>query len=499
MSPGREGGQDLVALRSAEGRALVAATALSSTVPFLGAYVVYVAVPAIGADLRSSAAGMQWVVTAYLLALAALILIAGMLVDHVGRRPVLRLGLLVSVVSSVLCAVAPTTEALVAARLLQGAGAALVVPSSLAMLNGTLRVADRARGIGLWAGLATLGTTFGPYAGGWLVDQASWRYVFVLNVPLALAALWALTRVPDVRSRRRRPSADVGGGLLSVVGLAAVVWALATGPARGWSDLGVLAAGAVGVLLLAALLPVERQQRDPLLPVPLLRSRQLGTINVATLLVFGAVAAASYLVVLQCQFQLGYSATAAGAALVPQSLVFLVLSPLVGSLVARTGARVLMVSGMVVTAGALLWLSAIGPGDRYVTAVLPGAVLWGIGLVLTVVPLTSAVLQAVEDGDLGAASALNDAAARVGAVLMVALVPALLGAGGQRLGDALAGGYQPAMAVLAALGLGAALVTRAFVEDAAGDVPVPVLVPPPSVHACPVPDRELVLPPARLS
>ena len=497
MSSGPDGGQDLVALRSTHGRALVAATALSSTVPFLGAYVVYVAVPAIGEDLRSSAAGMQWVVTAYLLALAALILIAGMLVDHVGRRPVLRLGLLVSVLSSVLCAVAPTTETLVAARLLQGAGAALVVPSSLAMLNGTLLVADRARGIGLWAGLATLGTTLGPFAAGWLVDQASWRYVFVLDVPLALAALWALTRVPRVGSRRRRPSPDVAGGLLSVVGLAAVVWALATGPTRGWSDLGVVTAGPVGVLLLAALLPVERHQRDPLLPVPLLRSRQLGAIDLATLLLYGAVAAASYLVALQCQFSLGYSATAAGAALVPQSLVFLLLSPLVGSLVARTGARVLMVSGMAVTAAAFLWLSAVGPGDRYVAAVLPGALLWGIGLVLTVVPLTAAVLGAVQDSDLGAASALNDAAARVGAVLVVALVPALIGAGGRGLGAALAGGYQPAMAVMAALGLGAALVTRAFVDDEAGDVPV--LVPPPSVHCCPVPDRELLSPPSRLS
>jgi predicted MFS family arabinose efflux permease len=337
----------------------------------------------------------------------------------------------------------------------------------------------------------------GPYAAGWLIDQASWRYVFVLHVPLALAALWALTRVPSVGSRRRRPSPDVAGGLLSVVGLTAVVWALATGPVRGWSDLGVFTAGVVGVLLLAALLPVERQQRDPLLPVPLLRSRQLTTINVATLLLYGAVAAASYLVVLQCQFQLGYSATAAGAALVPQSLVFLLLSPFVGSLVARTGVRVLMVSGMAVTAGAFLWLSAIGPGDRYVTAVLPGALLWGIGLVLTVVPLTAAVLEAVEDGDLGAASALNDAAARVGAVLMVALVPALIGAGDHGLADALAGGYQPAMAVLAGLALGAAVVTGAFVEDEVGEVPV--ILPPPSVHCCPVPDRQLLLPPSRLS
>ncbi len=477
----------LVELRSAEGRALVAATALSSTVAFLGAYVVYVAVPAIGEDLGSSPAGMQWIVTSYLLALAALILIAGALVDHVGRRPVLQIGLLVTVGSSVLCSVAPTTEALVAARLLQGAGAALIVPSSLAMLSGTLRIADRARGIGVWAGLATLGTTVGPYVGGWLIDQASWRYVFVVNVPLGLAALMAVNVVPRVGGGRRLTAPDLSGGLLSVTGLSTAVYALATGPTAGWSDAGVLVAAAAGVLCLAALVPVERSQRDPLLPVVLLRSRQLVGINVATLLLYGAVAAASYLVALQCQVRLGYSATAAGAAFVPQSVAFLLLSPVAGALVVRTGARALMVWGAVVTAVAFVWLSAAGPGDDYLTAVLPGAVLWGVGLGLAVAPLTASVLAAVEDRDLGAASALNDAASRVGAVLVVALVPALLG-GGHDLDEALSRGYQTAMGLMGALALAAALVIRVVMTNRVTEVPH--MVPPPTVHGCALPHPE---------
>jgi EmrB/QacA subfamily drug resistance transporter len=463
-------------------------------VAFLDAVVVNVAVPAIGRDLDAGVSGVQWVVTAYLLTAAALLLLAGALIDSFGRRRVLIAGLLVMLAASVLCALAPTTGTLIAARLVQGVGAAFVVPSSLALLNGTLRVADRARGIGVWAGLATLGMTVGPYAGGWLVDHASWRYLFLLNLPLIAAALWVLRHVPEVAGVRRPLALDVAGAALSVIGLGGVIYALMAGPAIGWLSAPALASAVIGVLCLGALLPVEKRQQNPMVRLSLFTSRQFDAINIATVLQYGALAAAGYLLVLQVQLQLGYSAAAAGAVLIPASAVFLVLSPVVGGLVARMGPRRLMVAGMLALAAAFFWLSAVAAGDSYAQHVLPGALLWGLGLGLMVAPLTAAVLAAVSDDDLGEASAINDAAARIGALLLVAVVPALIGAGADDLGPALADGYRPAMLIMGGLGLAAALVTALFVSDRPADAPrMPELLPQPLVHSCalPVGDRAL--------
>ncbi|HYO36298.1 MAG TPA: MFS transporter [Geodermatophilus sp.] len=483
----------LVALRSPPGAALVAATVLASMVAFLDAAVVNVAVPAIQDGLQASVSGVQWVVAGYLLTAAALLLPAGALIDSFGRRGVLVTGLLVMLAASLLCAIAPTIGTLVAARLLQGVGAALVVPSALALLNGTLRIPDRARGIGVWAALATLGMTLGPYAGGWLVDTTSWRYLFLLNVPLVLATLWVLRLVPRTAGARRPVSFDVAGAGLAVVGLGGVVYALMAGPAAGWLGPRVLVAGVAGVLCLAALVPVERRRRDPMLRLSLFRSRQFDAINVTTVLLYGALSAAAYLVVLQVQLQLGYSAAQAGAVLIPEAAVFLVLSPVVGGLVGRVGSRRLMVAGILCVSGSFLWLSTVSVGDGYAQGLLPGALLWGVGLALTVAPLTAAVLAAVSDDDLGEASAVNDAAARIGALLLVALVPVLVGVGGGELGPALADGYRPAMLVMTGLALAAAVVTALFVSDRPtappGPAPVPRVLPHPMVDVCAVPDR----------
>ncbi|WP_216870311.1 DHA2 family efflux MFS transporter permease subunit [Modestobacter excelsi] len=483
----------LVALRSHDGALLVATTVLASLVAFYDAAVVTVAVPAISGDLAAGVSGVQWVVTGYLLTGAALLLLSGALIDHFGRRRVLAAGLLVMLVASVLCAIAPTTAALVAARLVQGAGAAMVVPSSLALLNGTLTTADRARGIGVWAGLATLGMAVGPYAGGWLADHASWRYVFLLNLPLVAVTLAMLRRLPGLARPGRPLSLDVGGAALAVAGLGGLIYALTAGPSAGWLSPPVLSSAVVGMVCLAALVPVESHQRSPMLRLSLFRSRQFDAINTATLLLYGALAAAAYLVVLQVQLTLGYSAAAAGAVLVPESAVFLVLSPFAGGLVARVGPRRLMVLGMLAIAAAFGRLSAVGAGDHYAGAVLPGALLEGLGLGLTVAPLTASVLATVDDEDLGEAAAVNDAASRVGGVLLVALVPVLIGVGDQDLGDALAGGYRSAMLVMAGLAAAAAVVTGVFVSDHLATVPK--VLPSPRVHGCavpaegPVPDR----------
>jgi len=479
-------GVGLLALRSPAGRALIAATVLASMVGFLDAYMINVAVPAIGHDLDASVSELQWVLTGYLITVAALLLLAGALADHFGPRRILVVGLLVMLVASLCCAVAPSAATLIAARLVQGVGGAFVVPSSLALLNGTLRGPDRARGIGIWAGISTLGTTLGPYGGGWLVDHASWRYVFLLNVPLIAAALWVLRRVPVSTGARRPLSVDAIGVLLAVAGLGGVVYALTVGPEKGWTTGPVLVSGLLALACVAALVPVEQRRRRPMLRTMLFRSRPFVAINAATVLFYGALAAAGYLVVLQCELRLGYSATAAGAALIPESAVFLIVSPLVGGLVVRVGTRWPMTVGILIVAGAFCWLSAARPGDSYAEAILPGAILWGLGIGLTVAPLTAGVLAAVDDSDLGEASAINDAASRVGAVVLVALIPALLGASGAPgLAQPLAANYQPAMYVMAGLSVAAAVLTAVFVPShrPAGRQTAPS----PRLHACAVP------------
>jgi EmrB/QacA subfamily drug resistance transporter len=456
----------LAALRSTTGYALIAATVFASAVAAINASVIRVAVPAIGRDLNADVVSLQWTVTSYLVTTAGLLLLAGALADQFGRKRILIIGLLIMLASSVLCTVAPTVESLIAARLVQGVGGALVTPTALALLSGTLRVDDRARGIGIWVGLETLVASFGPYVGGWLVDQVSWRAVFLLNVPLVLLSLLALGRVPESSDARKTLSLDGLGSVLGVVGLAALIYALTAGPSSGWLSAPVLITGVIGVVALAALVPVERRVPDPILKLSLFASRQFDAINMTTLLLYGALGAAGYMLVLQLQLQLGYTAAQAGAAVIPTTAMFLLISPISGALVSRFGPRWLMVSGILCVSASMAWLSAAHAGATYLETILPPVVLWGIGIGVAVTPLTAAVLAAVDDADLGEASGINDAAARVGSVVAIALVPALIGAGAaSTLGDALTHGYQPAMLVMAALAAGSAVIAAVFVTD----------------------------------
>lgn len=477
-----------VALRSTTGAALIGSTVLATAVCFLDASVVNVAVPAIGRSFGAGVSALQWMLTSFLLTVGGLLLLAGALADCFGRRRILSIGLVVMVVGSIFCALAPSIHVLIAARVVQGAGAALVVPTSLALLNGTLQVGDRARGIGVWAGLATVATTVGPYAGGWLVDHASWRWVFLLNLPLIAAALLLLYGVPE-NADRRPLTTDGAGALLAVVGLVGVIYALTEGAASGWESANVIVALVLGVAALVSLVPVERRVREPMLRLSLFSSRQFDAINATTLLYYGALAASGYLVVIELQLELGYSASQAGAALIPSSVVFLALSPLSGSLVVRIGPRWPMVAGILVASGAFAWLSQMHAGAGYATSILPGVLLYGLALGLSVTPLTAAVLAAVDDSDLGEASAVNDDASRVGAAVAVALVPLLIGAtGGKTLTQALGTGFETAMIAVAVLTAAAAVVAALFVVDER--VTAPSLTPLPLHHACALPTTE---------
>ena len=462
----------LAPIRSRTGVSLIATTVLASGVASYDAYVVNIAVPAISRYFDASVMAIQWILTGYLLSVAALLLLAGALADRLGRRRVLAIGLWVMLVSSILCASAPSIDALIAARVAQGVGAALVTPTSLALLNGTLRVSDRARGIGVWAGLSTLTTTVGPYVGGLLVDHASWRWVFLLNVPLILVALIVLRRVPETNGPRRTLSLDAVGALLAFFGLGGLIYALTDGAESGWGSTAILLAFAVGGLSLVALVPAEHRRRAPMLKLSLFASRQFDAINVATVLFYGALTAATYLIVIELELKLGYTASQAGAALIPQTLVFFVLAPLSGALVSVLGPRWPMVAGFLLVGGSQVWLAQLHGSSNYWGAILPAALVRGVGLGLAVTPLTAAVLAAVGDADLGEASAINDAAARVGGVITVALVPVLIGVGaGTSLAEALASGYEPAMIVIAGLCIAAAIVAWLFVSDERAEAP----------------------------
>src|SRR3954447_7712038 len=461
--------ESLVHLRSSVGVALIAATVLASGVASYDAYVVHGGVPAIDRRFGASVEAIQWTLTTYLLSVAALLLVAGALADHFGRRRVLAAGLGVMFLGSILCAAAPSISALIGARAVQGVGAALVGPTSPALLNGTLRVSDRARGIGIWAGLSTLATTVGPYAGGWLIDHASWRWVFLLNLPLIAFGLLALRRVPETSGERRSLSLDALGALLGVVGLGGLIYALTEGATAGWASGRIVFSFVVGGVALVALVPAERHRRAPMLRLSLFGSRQFDAINVATILFYGALAAAGYLIVVELELGLGYTATQAGAALIPVTIVFLILAPFSGALVTRIGPRWPMVAGILLVGASQLWLAQLHAGSSYLGAVLLAALVRGLGLGLAVTPLTAAVLAAVGDSDLGEASAINDAAARVGGVIAIALVPLLIGVGaGSTLAGSLANGYHRAMIVVGGLCIAAAAVSWLFVSDERG-------------------------------
>ncbi|HEY5014335.1 MAG TPA: MFS transporter [Acidimicrobiia bacterium] len=428
---------------TATGRWIVAATVLGSGIAFLDGTVVNVALPTIGHDLHAGIRELQWILDGYLVTLSALLLLGGSLGDLYGRKRGFLAGLVGFSLASATCGFAPNATVLVVARAVQGAGAALLVPGSLALISAAFHPDDRGRAIGAWSGLAGIAGAVGPFVGGWLIDAVSWRLIFFINVPLAAACFVITTRfVPESRDddAGRRP--DFAGATAASLGLAAMAYGLIE---QQW------VAGIAGAAILAAFVVIERRVAHPMLPLTMFRSAQFRGANLTTLAVYTGLGGTTFALVLQLQKSLGYSALEAGAALFPLTVLMVLLPSRSGALAQRIGPRLQMTVGPLVVAAGLLLLTRVEPGRNYLTTVFPGAAVFGLGLVTTVAPLTTAVLASVDDHHLGVGSAFNNAVARVAGLLAVAALPLVAGLDTASSIATFNRGYRHAMAICAGI------------------------------------------------
>lgn len=460
---------------------MVLVTVLGSGVAFLDGTVVNVALPAIAREFDAGLAELQWVVDAYLLTLGSLIVMGGSLGDLYGRRRMFVAGLVVFTAASVACGLAPSVLALILSRMVQGVGGAMLVPSSLALLSATFASGDRGRAVGAWSGFSGVWTAVGPFGGGWLVDAASWRLVFLINVPIAAFTVWAArAHVPETRDETAEHHVDVAGAVAISLGLAGLVYALIEGPARGLGPL-PLAAALFGLAGLAAFVVVEARSPNPMVPLAVFRSLQFSGANLTTLAVYGALGAATFLFVVHLQRDLGYTALTSGAAFLPATLLMVLLSSRAGQLGQRIGPRLPMTFGPLLAGAGLLLMSGVQAGTPYATGVFPGVLVLGAGLTLTVAPLTAAVLAAVEERHAGVGSAINNAAARISGLLAVAVLPAVTGLARAATTEAFQAGYSQAMVIAAALCALGGLVAAATIR---GSSPVRAHAHPHASHGC---------------
>ena len=413
------------------GRAVIAAAALGSGIAFLDGTVVNVALKTIGEDLDASLAQLQWITNGYLLSLSSLILLGGSLGDRFGRRRIFVIGTVWFAVASVFCGIAPNPEVLIAARILQGVGGALLTPGSLAMIQGAFAQEDRAPAIGAWSGLTSISGAIGPFVGGALVEYADWRWIFLVNPPLAaVTAFIAIRYVPETRDPHASSHFDITGAVLAAATLGGATYALIE-----WGGTAAWVAVAVGVLAAVGFLVVENREREPMLVLGIFRDLTFSASNVMTLLVYGALGAQGFFVTIQLQTVSGYGALAAGAAFVPTTAVMLLLASRGGRLSMRIGPRIPMTFGPLVIATGVLLMLMIGDDVTYVTDVLPGAIVFGLGLSLMIAPLTATVLAAAPEEHAGIASGVNNAVARAGALLAVAALPVVVGLHGDEYAD----------------------------------------------------------------
>jgi EmrB/QacA subfamily drug resistance transporter len=454
-----------IAFDSGPGRWVLTIAVLGSGIAFLDGTVVNVALPAIGRDLDASTSQLQWMLNGYLLTLASLILLGGSLGDRIGRRRIFVIGTAWFTVASALCALAPSAEVLIFARLLQGIGGALLTPGSLAMIDASFRQGDRARAIGAWSGLTGVGAALGPLLGGWLVDAVSWRAVFLINLPLGLFVCLAAPRhVPETRDPMASGRLDVLGAALAALGLAGTTYALIEAP-DGMSG-AVWVATVGGVLALVAFVLRERRVENPMLPLSLFANRQFSAANLVTVVVYAALGGVFFLLVAFLQISMGWSPIASGAASLPVTALMLTLSARAGALAQEIGPRIPLTVGPLGIAAGMLLMTRIDPGDSYVSSVLPAVIVFGLGLTLVVAPITATVLAAADARHAGIASGVNNAVSRVAGLLAVAVLPLVGGLTGDAFYDpaAMTDGFHTAMVVTAALAVLGGLIAWATID-----------------------------------
>ncbi|MFG1859068.1 MFS transporter [Actinomadura geliboluensis] len=458
-----------VPLRSGPGRWILLATVLGSGIALLDSTVVNVALPALARDLHADIAGLQWTVNAYTLTLAGFILLGGSLGDRFGRRRVFLIGVVWFAIASVLCGLAPNIEMLILSRALQGVGGALLTPGSLAIIQASFAADDRPRAVGAWSGLGGVASAIGPFAGGWLVEAAGWRWVFLLNVPLsAVVVLVAVRHVPESVDPDAHGRFDVLGAVLAALALAGTTYALTEAPGGNAAPPVIGTAAVLGIAAAAAFVLVERMRGkgrhlpgarrgraapQPMLPLGVFSSRQFSAVNVVTFLMYGGMGVMFFLVVVNLQVVSGFSPIAAGTALLPVTLLMLLLSARAGAVAQKIGPRLPMTAGLVVAAVGMLLVGRLGEGTSYVRDVLPAVVVFGLGLSAVVAPLTATVLATADVRHAGVASGVNNAVARAAGLLTVAAIPPLAGLTGDAYNNPadFSHGFQIAMAASAVL------------------------------------------------
>jgi len=415
-------------LHTARGRWVIAASVLGAGIVFIDGTVVNVALPAIGQTFHSSLATLQWTVTAYTLTLASFILIGGSIGDHYGRRRSFVVGVLWFAAASLACGLAPDPAVLIAARALQGVGAALLTPESLAILQATFRPEDRAQAIGTWSGLSGVGAAIGPFIGGYLIQAVSWRLIFLINLPLVVAVVWIAQRhVPETSDPTSVGRLDIAGAGLATLSLGTLIYGLIRGSDVGWTQTGVVLSLVVALVAGFVFVMVEQRVAHPMLPLGIFRSRQFTGANMVTFLVYGALGGALFLLPIQLQQVLGYSPLEAGTALLPVTVVMLALSSQAGKLSQRIGPRLPMTIGPIVAGIGLAALALVQAGTTYFATFLPAILVFSLGLATTVSPLTATVLGAAPAEHAGLASAVNNAVARAAGLIAVAVLPAAAG------------------------------------------------------------------------
>ncbi len=465
---------NVMRLSTASGRWVIAATVLGSGMAAIDATVVGIALPSIGRQFHAALGTLQWVVTGYTLTLSAFLLLGGSLGDRLGRRKVFCVGVVWFSLASAACALAPDADALIVTRLLQGVGAALLTPGSLAIIEASFDPEDRGRAIGAWSGLGGVATAAGPLLGGYLIAAASWRWIFLINLPVGvLVLLLSIRHVPESRDPSVTGAIDVPGAVLAVIALGGLTYGLIEGPARGWSDPSVLGLLAVGVMGAVGFILVERSTATPMLPLGVFRIRQFTVTNAVTFIIYAALGGVLFLLPVTLQVVDGYSPLESGAALLPLTLIMLLLSARSGRLAARIGPRVQMTVGPIVVAVGVALLSRVATDHSYLSGVLPAVIVLGLGLATTVAPLTTTALGSVSEQHAGLASAVNNDVARVGGLLAVAILPALAGITGQSYlqPSHLAGEFRTAMFIAATWCVAGGLASGAGIRNPSRPTP----------------------------